>query len=233
MTAVGIAVAVVASVANAFAVVLQAGEARDSPRSRAGRFSLLLGLARRPRWRAGTALLVVAWPLQVLAFAYAPITVVQPTLASGSLVLLSVARLRLGERVGRPEVLGATPIVAGVDDLGCPPPQHPYTRRPARGRAAGRGGTGAVAAYVVGRLRPRRQLAVVIGAGLAMPGSISPASSCPATSRPAAGYWLACGCPPSWLSGRWPSWRRRRHSSGDRRSPWPRWSGRFRTPFPC
>ena len=79
--AVGIAVALVAVFANAFAIVLQAAETRRAPLSDAGRPSLLVRLARRPRWLAGTALLVAAWPLQVLALALAPITVVQPLLA--------------------------------------------------------------------------------------------------------------------------------------------------------
>jgi hypothetical protein len=47
--------------------------------------------------------MVVAWPLQILALGLAPITVVQPTLATSLLVLLAVARIRLGERIGRAE----------------------------------------------------------------------------------------------------------------------------------
>ncbi len=169
MTAAGIIVAVVASVANAFAVVLQAGESRRSPRSQAARFSLLLNLTRRPRWLAGTALMAAAWPLQSLALAWAPITVVQPTLASGTLVLLAVARVRLGERVGRPEVLGSAAIVLGIAVVISAAPRH-TTHIPGAGRVAVPLtviGLGALVAYAIGRLRPDRTLALVVGAGLA------------------------------------------------------------------
>ncbi len=169
MMAAGIAVAVAAAVANAFAVVLQAGESRQAPLSQAGRFSLLIGLTRRPRWLAGTGLMVVAWPLQILALGLAPITVVQPTLASGSLVLLGVARLRLGERVGRLEVLGATAIVLGIGVVIAVAPRH-TTHEPGTLHLAIPlivVGGAALAAFAAGRLQPRRQLALVVGAGLA------------------------------------------------------------------
>ena len=50
MIAAGVAVALAAAVANAFAVVFQAAEDRRSSVSAAGRFSLLASLARRRRW---------------------------------------------------------------------------------------------------------------------------------------------------------------------------------------
>jgi hypothetical protein len=71
MIAAGIAASLAAAVANAFALVLQAAEDRQAPLSKGGRISLLIGLAHRARWIAGTALMVVAWPLQVLANALA------------------------------------------------------------------------------------------------------------------------------------------------------------------
>lgn len=46
--------------------------------------------------------------------ALAPITVVQPLLSITQLLLLAMARLRLRERVGRVEGIGALAIVAGV-----------------------------------------------------------------------------------------------------------------------
>src|SRR6516225_9204314 len=110
---VGVALALAASVANAFAVVLQAAEARRAPDSDSARPALFVWLARRPRWLAGTSLMVLAWPLQILALAKAPITVVQPMLATSPLVLLVVARLKLRERVGRVEALAAVAIVTG------------------------------------------------------------------------------------------------------------------------
>jgi drug/metabolite transporter (DMT)-like permease len=164
----GIVLALAAAVANAFAVVLQASESRQAPLSQAGRFELLFGLARRRRWLAGTGLMVLAWPLQILALTYAPITVVQPTLASGALILLVVARVKLGERVGRPEALGAVAIVVGIGVvIGAAPPRS--TDQPGALRLAAPllvVGAGAVGAFVLGRRRPRRALAMVIGAGL-------------------------------------------------------------------
>jgi hypothetical protein len=167
--AAGIVVALAASVANAFAVVFQAAEDRRSPVSQAGRFSLLRLLLRRRRWVIGTMLMVVAWPLQILALGLAPITVVQPTLAATQLVLLAVARIKLGERVGRLETFGALTIVCGVTGVIVAAP-HNTVLHPAAGRVAlppllvaG----GALIAYAIARMQPRRLLAPVIGAGLA------------------------------------------------------------------
>ena len=161
MIAAGIAVALAASVANAFAVVFQAAEDRRSPAKQAARFKLLASLARRPRWLAGTGLMVLAWPLQILALGLAPITVVQPTLSASQLVLLAVARFKLGERVGRFEAFGALAIVAA--------PKHD-AQNPTAARVLVPlvvVGIGALGAYAVGRRQPRRALALVIGAGLA------------------------------------------------------------------
>jgi drug/metabolite transporter (DMT)-like permease len=167
--AAGVGVALAASVANAFAVVLQAAEDRRSPASQAGRFALLRSLAARPRWLAGTGLMVLAWPLQILALALAPITAVQPTLSAAQLVLLVVARVKLREQVGLLEALGALAIVAGVSAVIAAAPHH-SNDHPAVWRAAmpiAVIGLGATAAYVAGRRQPRRALALVIGAGLA------------------------------------------------------------------
>ncbi len=169
MIGLGIVVALVASVANAFAVVLQAAEDRRAPASEGGRPSLLLRLAHRPRWLAGTALLVLAWPLQVLALALAPITVVQPTLSTTQLILLAVARVRLRERVGPLEAFGALAIVAGTTAVVWAAPRHtahdPEAARLAVPLAVV--GAAALVTYAVGRFRRQTQLALVIGAGLA------------------------------------------------------------------
>lgn len=169
MIGAGIAVALAAAVANAFAVVFQAAEDRRSPASKSGRFSLLALMAGRRRWLMGTALLVLAWPLQILALALAPITVVQPTLASTALVLLVIARLRLRERVGRLEIFGALMIVAGITAVIVAAPHH-SVRDPAAGRVAvplAVVGVSALLAYAVARGHPRGGLGLVIGAGLA------------------------------------------------------------------
>jgi drug/metabolite transporter (DMT)-like permease len=164
----GILLALAASVANAFAVVLQAAEARQTPLSEGARASLLARLIRRPRWLAGTGLMVLAWPLQIVALALAPITVVQPTLATTQLVLLATARFRLHERIGLMEVAGALMIVAGVAAVVWAAPRH-SVRDPGAGRLAVpllAVGLAALLAYGIGRRRLRAPLIVVIGAGL-------------------------------------------------------------------
>lgn len=167
--AAGIVVALAASVANAFAVVFQAAEDRRSPVSQGSRFALLGLLLHRRRWLMGTMLMVVAWPLQILALGLAPITVVQPTLATSQLVLLAVAKIKLGERVGAFEAFGALTIVTGVSAVIIASPHHTVLH-PAPARVAvplALVGGAALMAYLIGRLQPRRALAPVIAAGLA------------------------------------------------------------------
>jgi drug/metabolite transporter (DMT)-like permease len=167
--AVGVLVALAAAVANAFAVVLQAAEDRRSPESEAGRLSLFAALVHRRRWLAGTGLMVVAWPLQILALALAPITVVQPMLATTQLVLLGVAGVTLRERVGALELFGVLTIVAGVALVVAAAPHHSVKDPDALRVAVPLSvvGIAAVVAYVLGRVRPERRLSLVIGAGLA------------------------------------------------------------------
>lgn len=169
MTGAGFAIALVASIANAYAIVFQAAEDRTSPTSQAGRFSLLRLLMRRRRWLMGTGLMVLAWPLQILALGLAPITVVQPTLATTQLVLLVIARAKLRERVGPPEALGALALVGGITAVIVAAPRHTVSD-PAAARIAlplALVGAGALLAYALGRLRPQHALWLVIGAGLA------------------------------------------------------------------
>jgi drug/metabolite transporter (DMT)-like permease len=164
----GALIALGAAVANAFALVLQAAEDRRTPLSKGGRISLLISLAHRRRWIAGTGLMVIAWPLQVLALALAPIAVVQPLLSTSQLVLLAVARVRLREQVGRLEALGAVAIVAGISLVVWSGPRHALLHVSAPRVALPLVVVGAVAigSYVFGRLRPSLTLALVIGAGL-------------------------------------------------------------------
>lgn len=169
MIAAGIALALAASVTYAFATALEAGEDRKAPLGRGGRLSLFRGLARRPRWLAGTGLMILAWPLQILALTFAPITVVQPLLSTTQLVLLAIARTKLKERVGRREALGALAIVAGVAVVVWAAPRR-TVHDPAAARLAvvlGVVGLAAAGAYLAGRIRPQAQLLLVVGAGLA------------------------------------------------------------------
>ncbi len=169
MIAAGIAVALTAATANALAVVLQASEARRAPLSQGAHPLLLVGLAHRPQWLAGTGLMIIAWPLQVLALGLAPITVVQPMLATSQLVLLAVASVKLREHVGTGELLGAVLIVVGMAAVVWAAPRHRVADASPLRLAMPMTvvGAGAIGAYLLGRLRPRFWLAIVLGAGLA------------------------------------------------------------------
>src|SRR6476619_6900357 len=93
---------------------LQALEARAADHALALRASLLWRLIRRPRWAIAILLAVVGWGLEVVALGLAPLTVVQPVIASGLLLLLYLGVRVLGERVTWREVAAATAIVVGV-----------------------------------------------------------------------------------------------------------------------
>ena len=56
-----------------------------------------------PRWLAGFALMLCGLGLQVLALMFAPVTVVQPVIASGVAIVLVLSRIVLRERLGRGE----------------------------------------------------------------------------------------------------------------------------------
>jgi drug/metabolite transporter (DMT)-like permease len=93
----GIAVALAAACCYELAYVVQALETRRAGGGAQIEPTLLGRLLRRPRWMAGTAL-----------------TVVQPTLALGLVLLLVLSATVLGERVGRREWAGVAAIVVGV-----------------------------------------------------------------------------------------------------------------------
>jgi drug/metabolite transporter (DMT)-like permease len=114
MIALGVAAGLAASAAYNGGIVLQALEARDSPRDCAMRLSLLVALCRRRRWLGGVALSILGFPLQIYAYANAPIAVVQTCLAAGLvLVMLCGARV-MGEPVRRRDYLAVVAITAGV-----------------------------------------------------------------------------------------------------------------------
>jgi drug/metabolite transporter (DMT)-like permease len=65
--------------------------------------SLALTLGSSPRWLTGFALMLCGLAFQVLALTLAPVTVVQPAIASGVAVVLVLSRLVLREHLGRRE----------------------------------------------------------------------------------------------------------------------------------
>src|SRR4051812_21031691 len=108
--AAGIALAAGAAACFDGAVALQALEARALGTGDVGA-GMVRGLLARPRWIAATGLAIAGWPLQGAALSLAPITVVQPALALGLVLLLFLGSRLLGERV-RPRDLGAVAAIA-------------------------------------------------------------------------------------------------------------------------
>jgi hypothetical protein len=110
----GIASAAVAAACFDGGLAVQALDARQVPREYGLHPSLLARLIRRGRWLAGTALAFAGWPFHLLALALAPLSLVQPTLALGLVLLLYLGHRVLRERVGRAELLAVGGVVASV-----------------------------------------------------------------------------------------------------------------------
>ena len=138
-TVLGAVAALAATALFSAGLVLQAIETRRVDPRHSLRLSLIAGLMARPRWLLGTALMLLGFPLHVSALLLAPLTVVQPALSAGLLILLAVGARTPGENVGRQEVVGVVAIIAGVAGM-------TFT---AAERAPVEGRTGALAAALV------------------------------------------------------------------------------------
>jgi drug/metabolite transporter (DMT)-like permease len=112
--ALGFALALAAACCYETGYALQALEARRAPPERALRPSLIAHLLRRPVWVGATSLSLLGWPLQIAALSQAPLTLVQPTLALGLLLLLVLGVQVLGERVGTREIVAVILIIGSV-----------------------------------------------------------------------------------------------------------------------
>jgi drug/metabolite transporter (DMT)-like permease len=123
----GVACACIASVLFDLGVAFQAMEARVVSHRHALRPSLLGRLLARPRWVFATLLAGAGWPFHVGALLLAPLTVVQPALASGLLLLLVLGDRMLGERVGTLEVAAVAAIIVGVGGMAWAAPEHTTT----------------------------------------------------------------------------------------------------------
>jgi len=120
----GIAAAVGASLLYNTSIALQALEARKVPDDHTLRPSLSGRLLKSRRWLGATALGLAGWPLEIAALLLAPLTVVQPCIASGLILLLWLGVTRLGETPGRREALAVTAIVVGVAGVGWAAPER-------------------------------------------------------------------------------------------------------------
>lgn len=124
---VGLLAACAASALYNIGVALQAREARGAPQAKGLRPSLLGELLQRRWWLVGTALGLLGWPLQALAFTVAPVSVVQPALGFGLIILLVLGARMLGERVGAQQRAGVAAIVIGVALLAVAAPPRAST----------------------------------------------------------------------------------------------------------
>lgn len=124
MVALGIAAAVVASLLYNTSIALQALQARQVPVEHSLRPSLLGRLVRNRRWLGATVLGLLGWPFEVAALLLAPLTVVQPCLASGLILLLWLGVTRLGEAPGRREFIALGAIVAGIAGVALVAPER-------------------------------------------------------------------------------------------------------------
>jgi hypothetical protein len=124
MLALGIIAAVGASVLYNTSIALQALQVRGVHHEHSLRPSLIGKLVRNRRWLGATLLGLVGWPLEIVALLFAPLTVVQPCLASGLIVLLWLGVKRLGETPGRREYLAVAAIVAGVGGVAWAAPER-------------------------------------------------------------------------------------------------------------
>jgi drug/metabolite transporter (DMT)-like permease len=120
----GLLLAVCAAACYDGAIALQAAEARMVAADEGLRPSLLARVARRPRWLAALALDAIGWPFQLGALALIPLTVVQPALALGLILLLVMGTRLLGEHAGRSEIAGVLLLGAGVALLAAVAPGH-------------------------------------------------------------------------------------------------------------
>jgi hypothetical protein len=122
--ALGIVAAVGASLLYNASIAFQALEAREVPGEHSLRPSLIGKLLRNRRWLGATGLGLLGWPLEIGALLLAPLTAVQPCLASGLILLLWLGVKRLGERPGRREFLAVGAIVAGVAGVALAAPER-------------------------------------------------------------------------------------------------------------
>ncbi len=115
---IAVCLATITSTLYALSAALQALEARDAPASSALRASLLARLVRRRVWVLGALAGLLGWVLQAVALGLASVSLVQPALGLGLIVLLVLGAHMLGETVGAREIGGAIAIAGAVAVLG-------------------------------------------------------------------------------------------------------------------
>jgi hypothetical protein len=113
----GAVAAVMASVLFSVGLVFQSLEARAVPPEHALRLSLITELLARPRWVLGCVIMIAGFALHVTALLLAPLTVVQPSLAAGIVVLLLAGARAERTPITQRQALAVLAVAAGVVGL--------------------------------------------------------------------------------------------------------------------
>jgi len=149
--------------------VLQALEARRVPVSEQVRVALLARLLRRRLYLGAIGLAALGWPLQLLALSLAPLTLVQPIIALGVVLLLVLASRTLHERIGHRELAGCAGVITGVIGIVLAAPEHTTSHGGPAALALALGALGACVAapYALQatRRKPVEPLLLVLAAG--------------------------------------------------------------------
>jgi drug/metabolite transporter (DMT)-like permease len=124
MLVLGILAAVASSCLYNLSIAMQALQAREVSPEHGMRPSLLVRLVRDPRWLGATGIGLLGWPLELAALLMAPLTVVQPVLASGLLLLLYLGATRLGEPPGPRELVAIGAILVGLTGVALAAPER-------------------------------------------------------------------------------------------------------------
>lgn len=107
----GIALAFASAISYNAGFVVEKRALQRMPEVHAGRsLHMLRTLGSSPLWMLGFAMSLMGTGLQVLALSRAPLSVVQPIIASGIVVLLLLSRLVLAEHLGRVEWAGIVTV---------------------------------------------------------------------------------------------------------------------------
>ena len=171
--ALGAMAAVTASALFSAGLVLQSLEARTVPAEHSLRLSLIGRLLGRRRWVLGGLLMVVGFGFHVGALLLAPLTVVQPSLAAGLVVLLAVGARSGGEPIRSRALLAVAAISLGVVSLTLSAPDRTTVsagkvpRSPACRAPGALGGRATARLAVPDRRHRGGQSAATIGAGAA------------------------------------------------------------------
>src|SRR4051812_46399102 len=104
--------ALVAAFLCALGCVLQQRGAMDAPDARSAGF--LRSCATNPVWLAGALAQALGWVAQGAALDRGQLFLVQPIMSVQVVLALPLGVLLTGQRVGRPEVLAACGVVAGL-----------------------------------------------------------------------------------------------------------------------